>query len=156
MLFTVAGSVAMPAQMISLEEAGLEQRADLQEWVLSNPAILGPAIKIVTFEFDGLPAAGGAARDRVSVLGLGADGRLIVAELKSSRATDTEVSAIKYAAAVSRMLPESLADHYARFQSRRQTPKRRWPSCSPTHPTSRRSPCASRALCCWRGTSRPW
>ena len=33
MLFTVAGSVAMPAQMISLEEAGLEQRADLQEWV---------------------------------------------------------------------------------------------------------------------------
>ena len=55
MLFTVAGSVAMPAQMISLEEAGLEQRADLQEWVLSNPAILGPAVKVVTFEFDGLP-----------------------------------------------------------------------------------------------------
>jgi hypothetical protein len=123
MLFTVAGSVAMPAQMISLEEAGLEQRADLQEWVLSNPAILGPAVKVVTFEFDGVPtAAGGRARDRVSVLGLGADGRLVVAELKSSRSADTEVSAIKYAAAVSRMLPESLADHFARFQSRRQTP----------------------------------
>jgi len=122
MLFTVAGSVAMPAQMISLEEAGLEQRADLQEWVLSNPAILGPAVKVVTFEFDGLPAAGGAPRDRVSVLGLGADGRLVVAQLKSSRSADTEVSAIKYAAAASRMLPESLADHYARFQSRRQTP----------------------------------
>jgi hypothetical protein len=122
MLFTVAGSVAMPAQMISLEEAGLEQRADLQEWVLSNPAILGPAVKVVTFEFDGLPAAGGANRDRVSVLGLGADGRLVVAELKSSRSADTEVTAIKYAAAVSRMLPESLAASYARFQSRRQTP----------------------------------
>src|SRR5580692_11682472 len=123
MLFTVAGSVAMPAQMISLEEAGLEQRADLQEWVLSNPAILGPAVKVVTFEFDGVPtAAGGRARDRVSVLGLGADGRLVVAELKSSRSADTEVSAIKYAASVSRMLPESLAEHFARFQSRRQTP----------------------------------
>jgi len=122
MLFTVAGSVAMPAQMISLEEAGLEQRADLQEWVLSNPAILGPAVKVVTFEFDGVPTAGGRARDRVSVLGLGADGRLVVAELKSSRSADTEVSAIKYAASVSRMLPESLADHFARFQSRRQTP----------------------------------
>jgi hypothetical protein len=122
MLFTVAGSVAMPAQAISLEEAGLEQRADLQEWVLSNPAILGPAIKVVTFEFEGVPTAGGAARDRVSVLGLGADGRLVVAELKNSRSADTEVSAIKYAAAVSRMLPESLADLYARFQSRRQTP----------------------------------
>jgi Domain of unknown function (DUF4268) len=45
-----------------------------------------------------------------------------VAELKNSRSADTEVSAIKYAAAVSRMLPESLADLYARFQSRRQTP----------------------------------
>jgi hypothetical protein len=122
MLFTVAGSVAMPAQMISLEEAGLEQRADLQEWVLSNPAILGPAVKVITFEFDGVPTSGGAPRDRVSVLGLGADGRLVVAELKSSRSADTEVSAIKYAASVSRMLPETLADHFARFQSRRHTP----------------------------------
>src|SRR5580704_7301481 len=122
MLFTVAGSVAMPAQMISLQDAGLEQRADLQEWVLSNPSILGPAVKVITFEFDGVPTAGSAARDRVWVLGLGADGRLVVAELKSSRVADAEVSAIKYAAAVSRMLPESLAEHYARFQSRRQTP----------------------------------
>jgi len=122
MLFTVAGSVAMPAQMISLEEAGLEERADLQEWVLSNPAILGSAVKVVTFEFEGLPAAAGAGRDRISVLGLGADGRIVVAELKSGRAPDTEVGAIKYAAMASRILPESLADHFARFQSRRQAP----------------------------------
>jgi RecB family endonuclease NucS len=91
MLFTVAGSVAMPAQMISLEEAGLEQRADLQEWVLSNPAILGPAVKVVTFEFDGLPSAAAVGRDRISVLGLGGDGRLVVAELKSGRSPDTDV-----------------------------------------------------------------
>ena len=122
MLFTVAGSVAMPAQMISLEEAGLEERADLQEWVLSNPAILGPAVKVITFEFDGVPTASGAGRDRIWVLGLGADGRLVVAELKSSRTPDTDVSAVKYAAMASRILPESLADHYARFQSRRQSP----------------------------------
>ena len=116
----------MPAQMISLEEAGLEQRADLQEWVLSNPAILGPAVKVVTFEFDGLPTApGGAGRDRVSVLGLGADGRLVVGELKSSRTPTPRCRPIKYAAMASRMLPESLADHYARFQSRHQTPMSR-------------------------------
>ena len=94
MLFTVAGSVAMPAQMISLEEAGLEERADLQEWVLSNPAILGPAVKVITFEIDGLPTAAGANRDRIHVLGLGPDGRLVVAELKSGRTPDTEVMAI--------------------------------------------------------------
>ena len=123
MLFTVAGSVAMPAQMISLEEAGLEERADLQEWVLSNPAILGPAVKVITFEFDGVPTANGVAgRDRIWVLGLGSDGRLVVAELKSGRTADTDVSALKYAAMASRTLPESLADLYSRFQSRRQSP----------------------------------
>ena len=122
MLFTVAGSVAMPAQMISLEEAGLEERADLQEWVLSNPAILGPAVRVITFEFEGLPTALPTVRDRVNVLGLGADGRLVVAEIKSGRTPDTDVAAAKYAAMVSRLLPESLAEHYARFQARRQTP----------------------------------
>ena len=50
------------------------------------------------------------------------DGRLVVAELKSSRTPDTEITAIKYAAMASRILPESLADQYARFQSRRQLP----------------------------------
>ncbi|HVT42482.1 MAG TPA: DUF4268 domain-containing protein [Acidimicrobiales bacterium] len=122
MLFTVAGSVAMPAQMISLEEAGLEERADLQEWVLSNPAILGPAVKVITFEFDGLPAAALTQRDRVTVLGLGADGRLVVAELKSGRTPDTDVAASKYAALASRLMPESVAEHYVRFQARRQIP----------------------------------
>ena len=65
MLFTVAGSVAMPAQMISLEEAGLTERADLREWVLSNPAILGSAIKVVTFDFEGLQSMATATRDRI-------------------------------------------------------------------------------------------
>jgi Domain of unknown function (DUF4268) len=122
MLFTVAGSIAMPAQMISLEEAGLEERADLQEWVLSNPAILGPAVKIITFEFDGLPLSANSARDRITVLGLGSDGRPVVGELKSGRSPDVEVQAIKYAAVASRLLPETIAEQYARFLSRRQTP----------------------------------
>jgi Domain of unknown function (DUF4268) len=122
MLFTVAGSVAMPAQMISLQEAGLEERADFQEWVLANPAVLGPAVKVITFEFDGIPTSAGAGRDRITVLGLGADARLVIAELRAARTPDTDVSAIKYAAMASRTLPETLADQYARFQSRRQVP----------------------------------
>ena len=112
----------MPAQMISLQEAGLEERADFQEWVLANPAVLGPAVKVITFEFDGIPTSAGASRDRLTVLGLGADARLVIAELKAARTPDTEVSAIKYAAMASRILPETLADQYARFQSRRQVP----------------------------------
>src|ERR1700733_11626469 len=67
LLFTVAGSVAMPAQMISLEEAGLEERADLQEWVLSNPEILGPAIKIITFDVERQWGTPGLPRDRLAI-----------------------------------------------------------------------------------------
>jgi Domain of unknown function (DUF4268) len=116
LLFTVAGSVAMPAHMVSLEEAGFAARADVQEWVRSNPEILGLGVEIVTFDFD---RAGTIPEqpDRMSVLGLGQDGRLVVAELKWGKGADAEVAAVKYAAWASRMLPESLADHYARHHT---------------------------------------
>lgn len=122
MLFTMSGSVATPAQMVSLEEAGLANRADLQEWLAANPEILGPAVKIVTFDLDASGAGSGAEQDRLSVLGLDSDGRLVVAELKWGRISDAEVGAIKVAAQASRLLPESLADHFARFHSRHQSP----------------------------------
>lgn len=120
MLFTMAGSVATPAQMVSLEEAGLSNRADLQEWLAANPEILGPAVKIVTFDLDGPGGSSGTGSDRLSVLGLDQDARLVVAELKWGRTSDSDVGAIKLAAQASRMLPESLAESYARFHSRSQ------------------------------------
>ncbi|HUE07669.1 MAG TPA: DUF4268 domain-containing protein [Acidimicrobiales bacterium] len=120
MLFTMAGSVATPAQMVSLEEAGLANRGDLQEWLAANPEILGPAVKIVTFDLEGPAAGAGPSHDRLTVLGLGQDGRLVVGELKWGRTSDSDVGAIKFAAQASRMLPESLAEHYARFHSRQQ------------------------------------
>jgi hypothetical protein len=120
MLFTMAGPVATPAQMVSLEEAGLGNRSDLQEWLAANPEILGPAVKIVTFDLVGPGGGAGPTQDRISVLGLDQDGRLVVGELKWGRTSDTDVGAIKFAAQASRMLPDSLAEHYARFHSRYQ------------------------------------
>src|SRR6185312_13345692 len=120
MLFTMAGSVATPAQMVSLEEAGLANRADLQEWLAANPEILGPAVRIVTFDLEAPGGGAGPGPDRLSVLGLDSDGRLVVGELKWGRTSDVEVGAIKLAAQASRLLPESLAEHFARFHSRNQ------------------------------------
>jgi alkylated DNA nucleotide flippase Atl1 len=119
-VFTVTGSTATPAQSITLAEAGLRERADLQEWVLAHPEIIGNDVLVVTFEFDRWQAFGGAReRDRVDVLGLGADGRLVVAELKRDRAPDTvEMQAIKYAAMASRFTEDTLVEHHARFLSR--------------------------------------
>ena len=131
----------MPAQMISLEEAGLEERADLQEWVLSNPEILGPVDQDHHFDVERQWGTPGLPRDRLVIVGLGGDGRLVIAELKYGKNPDTDVTAIKYAAMASRVLPESLAEQYARFHNARNetmSSKRRWPTSRPTPLTSAR------------------
>lgn len=113
-VYTVVGSAAQPATPISLADAGLKERSDLQEWVIAHPEILGPGIMVVTTEFDRWQAAGGARPlDRLDVLGLDSDGRLVVAELKRDRAPDTvEMQAIKYAAFVSRFDEDTLVEHH--------------------------------------------
>lgn len=115
MIFTVEPGVAKPAQSISLADAGLRERADLQEWVRNNPGILGDDVLIVTFEFDRWQARAGRAADRLDLLGLDGDGRLVVVELKRGPAPDTvEMQAIKYAAFVSRFTREAHAAYLSR------------------------------------------
>lgn len=119
-LYTVTGSSAAPAVPVTLAEAGLREPSDLQEWVLAHPEILGPDILIVAFEFDRWWASGGdRERDRLDVLGIATDGRLVVAELKRDRAPDTvEMQAIKYAAMASRFTEDALVDQYTSFLQR--------------------------------------
>lgn len=121
-LFTVTGSSATPAVPITLAEAGMRERSDLQEWVLAHPEILGSDVLVVTFEFDRWWAAGGdRERDRLDVLGIDTGGRLVVAELKRDRAPDTvEMQAIKYAAMASRFTEDTLVEQYQRFLQRGQ------------------------------------
>jgi RecB family endonuclease NucS len=109
LVFSVDRAVASRAQSITLAEAGLTERADLQEWVIANPEILGSNVRVITFEFDRWRnASGEPERDRLDVLGLDPDGHLVVAELKCDRAPDTvEMHAIKYAAMASRFTPDS-------------------------------------------------
>ncbi|MDD9206268.1 MGMT family protein [Georgenia sp. 10Sc9-8] len=116
-VFTVSGKEAIPAEPVSLSVAGLHERADLQEWVLQRPEILGPDVLVVTFEFDRWQTASGDRQmDRLDVLGLDSNGRLVVAELKRDRAPDTvQMQAIKYAAMCSRFTEDDLVAHYARF-----------------------------------------
>lgn len=123
-VFTVARSTATPATPISLADAGLRERSDLQEWILANPAILGPDILVVTFEFDGWWAATGRReRHRLDVLGLDQQGRLVIAELKRDRAPETvDMQAIKYAAMASRFSEPTLVEQHAKFLARTGRP----------------------------------
>ncbi|MGB2756598.1 MAG: DUF4268 domain-containing protein [Acidimicrobiia bacterium] len=124
LLFSVRAAKAERVDVISLAEAGLKERQDLQEWVTANPELLGPGVMIVTLEFDRWKAASGAQpQDRMDVLGLDQDGRLVVAELKRDKAPDTmEMQAIKYAAMASRFTPESVASQLSRFTTSRGRP----------------------------------
>jgi hypothetical protein len=119
MVFAIDGESASEASPITLAEAGLKERNHLQEWVLANPRILGSDVLIVTSEFDRWTSKSGQERDRLDVLGLDGEGRLLVAELKRDAAPDTvELQAIKYAAMASRFDLELLADAHAAFVRR--------------------------------------
>ena len=117
LVFTVSGASATVARPISLAEAGLTERGHLQEWVLAHPEMLGSDVKVVAFEFGRWTAASGTlARDRLDVLGLDRDGRLVVVELKRDQAPDTvDMQALKYAALVSRFTYDDLARVHAQY-----------------------------------------
>ena len=116
-VFEVRDSTATRAEPVSLEEAGLREREHLQEWVIANPDVLGEGVLIVTIEYSRwITQSGSAERDRLDVLGLGTDGRLVVAELKRGPAPDTvDMQALKYAAMASRFDLERLAEAHAVF-----------------------------------------
>ncbi|MDO5663565.1 MAG: MGMT family protein [Brachybacterium sp.] len=120
-VYTIAAGAAVPLETVSLTEAGLRERQDLQEWVLARPEILGPDVIVVAFEFDRWQnARGEPQRDRLDILGLDADGRLVLAELKRDEAPDTvQMQAIKYAAMASRFTEADLVTYHARFLSQR-------------------------------------
>ena len=116
LVFTVQPGVARPAQPISLAEAGLRERSDLQEWVRENPEILGDGVYIVTFEFDAWWSRRGREADRLDLLGLDQDGYLVLAELKRGLAPDTvDMQAVKYAAFASRFTVQALAERHAEY-----------------------------------------
>lgn len=122
MVFTVDGTAATPATPIGLAEAGLKEREHLQEWVLQHPQVLGGDVKVISFEFGRWTGSGSSVeRDRLDILGLDADGQLVVVELKRDKAPDTvDMQALKYAALVSRFTREDLDQVHAQYLSRKR------------------------------------
>ena len=123
-LFRVEGGKAFAATPISLADAGLKEREDLQEWIIAHPDILGDHVLVVSFEFDRwLTSSGQSAADRLDVLAIDSTGHLLVVELKRDKAPDTvEMQALKYAAMASRFTPEILASQHARYLTQRGHP----------------------------------
>ncbi len=111
-LLSVDGPQSQAVASSSLPELSLKEREHLQAWVLAHPELLGPGVSVVTSEFDKWQSASGeVVADRLDVLGIGRDGRLVVVELKRNLAPHTvHMQAVNYAAMVSRLTPRDVAE----------------------------------------------
>jgi hypothetical protein len=116
-LFTVVGDQAKLATTVKIEALGMTEPYHLEKWVTTYPQALGFDVLIVASQYDRwISPSGVEARDRLDLLGLGADGRLVVAELKRGKAPDTvELQAVKYAAMSSRFSMDQLASLHSEF-----------------------------------------
>jgi hypothetical protein len=121
LLFLVDKQTATQVERVALSDLDLHERAHLQEWILSHPQVLGPDVTVITSEYDRWQTASGdPVLDRLDILALDPDGRLVVVELKRGAAPHTiHMQAINYAAMVSRLRPEDIADLYSKTQTSR-------------------------------------
>ena len=96
----------------SFADLDLLERRDLQEWVVTRPEVLGEKLLVVQSEY----AKFADTRDRLDVLALGRDGKLVVIELKRDEADDTtDLQAIKYASYCATLTAEEVQQDYRSF-----------------------------------------
>lgn len=94
---------------------GLLERFDLEKWVESDPAILGEELMVITTEFSGFDKTS----ERLDVLALDADGRLVVVELKrDDSGKSVDLQALKYAAYCAPMTLDDVASVHAEYLTR--------------------------------------
>ncbi len=97
---------------VEFAQLGFQERRDIQEWVAANPGILGEDLLIIGKEFSGFDRT----NERLDLLAVDADGRLVVIELKrDDTGADAHWQAIKYASYLHRVdtdrIIEILADY---------------------------------------------
>ena len=66
---------------VDFTRLGFQERRDIQEWVADNPRILGEGLLIIGKEFSGFDRT----NERLDLLAVDADGKLVVIELKARR-----------------------------------------------------------------------
>ena len=96
---------------------GLRERRDIQEWVAANPGILDDDLLIIDKEFSGFDRTD----ERLNLLAVDYDGRLVVIELKrDDSGTDAHWQAIKYASYFQRATADVIVGMAASYWSESQ------------------------------------
>ena len=90
---------------VDFARLGFRERRDIQEWIASNPGILGEDLLIIGKEFSGFDRTD----ERLDLLAVDADGKLVVIELKrDDSGADAHWQAIKYASYLRRASVEDI------------------------------------------------
>ena len=104
-----------PIKERSFSELNFREREHLQEWVANLPEALGEELLIIQKEFDGFDET----RERLDLLALDKDGRLVVIENKlDDTGRDVVWQALKYAAYVSSLTRTQIIDIYQQYLDR--------------------------------------
>ena len=90
---------------VEFASLGFQERRDIQEWIAANPGILSEDLLIIGKEFSGFDKTD----ERLDLLALDADGKLVVIELKrDDTGADAHWQAIKYASYLQRASVEDI------------------------------------------------
>jgi RecB family endonuclease NucS len=110
-VFVASASGLEPGTLVEMT-AAFKERQDLQEWLLHGPEIIEAEFYVLTSEFDKWQTPQGEKQsDRLYILGIDGDGRLVVVELKRGACPDTtDMQAFKYAALSSQFTVRTLLE----------------------------------------------
>ncbi len=95
----------------SFADLKIGERYHLQEWLAKKPDVLGEELLIIQKEFDGFEGT----RERLDLLALDKDGRLVVIENKLDSGRDVVWQAIKYVAYCSSLNRTDIVNIYQQY-----------------------------------------
>src|SRR4051794_16937540 len=97
-LFTVGSSVAGSPQLIdpaSFQALNAREVQEVERWLKQQPAVLGEPLKIIASQLAGFEGT----QDRLDLLALDQDGKLVVIEIKRDETSkNQDLQALRYAA----------------------------------------------------------
>lgn len=117
MIFSISSNLDKASKISESSFTGLNiwERQHIEEWVRTNPEMLGEDLLVVSIEFDRFSNSS----DRLDVLAVDRLGNLVVIELKrDSAAGYADLQAIRYAAMVSSMTVEVLIPYYIAYRKK--------------------------------------
>lgn len=103
---------AIALEKKTFSELKLHERSDLQEWIESNPDMLGERLLIIQKEFAGFSDT----KERLDLLALDDDGRLVIIENKlDDSGRDVVWQALKYASYCAALKKDEICDIYQKY-----------------------------------------